>query len=232
MPGPRSATHNSTWSPTRCAGDIDRAAVRTVVAGVLDADSAARPAAWPDRRAPWPLGIDRRPGPAALALARERRLQIVLDGGDDGAARRTGARSSVSCPASRRARRSRSRTSRSIRSECRAMTSRNSRERRRVGRRVEQRFDVAANRRERRAQLVRDVGDEVAAHLVGVPQVGDVVQHENRAAAALAAHRHDVGHESAAAPGRARPRRARRRLAAERGRDEREAMSGWRTTSR
>ena len=38
------------------------------------------------------------------------------------------------------------------------------------GRAVEQGFDVAANRRQRRAQLVRDVGDEVAPNLIGVAQ--------------------------------------------------------------
>ena len=48
-------------------------------------------------------------------------------------------------------------------------------------RRLEQRLDVAADGRQRRAQLVRDVGDEVAADLVGPPQVGDVVQHEHGA---------------------------------------------------
>ena len=50
-----------------------------------------------------------------------------------------------------------------------------------VGVALRQRFDVAANRGQRRAQLVRDVGDEVAADLIGAPQVGDVVQHEDDA---------------------------------------------------
>ena len=44
-----------------------------------------------------------------------------------------------------------------------------------------QRFDVAADRGQRRAQLVRDVGDEVAADLIGAPQLGDVVQHQDDA---------------------------------------------------
>jgi len=35
---------------------------------------------------------------------------------------------------------------------------------------VGQRLDVAANRRQRRAQLVRDVGDEVTPDLIGAPQ--------------------------------------------------------------
>ena len=48
---------------------------------------------------------------------------------------------------------------------------------------VEQRFGVALDRGERRAQLVRDVGDEVAADLVGAAQVGDVVQDQHGAAA-------------------------------------------------
>ena len=44
---------------------------------------------------------------------------------------------------------------------------------------VEQRLDVSAHGRERRAQLVRDVGHEVAANPIGAAQVGDVVQHEH-----------------------------------------------------
>jgi hypothetical protein len=54
----------------------------------------------------------------------------------------------------------------------------------RVRRRVCQSLDVAADGRERRAQLVRHVGHEVAADLVGAPEVRDVVQHEHRAALA------------------------------------------------
>src|SRR5690606_5713903 len=47
---------------------------------------------------------------------------------------------------------------------------------------VEQRLDVPTDGGERRAQLVRDVGDEVAPDAIRAPQVGDVVQHENGAA--------------------------------------------------
>ena len=98
--------------------------------------------------------------------------------------------------------------------------------------RVEQRFDVAADRGQRRPQLVRDVGDEIAADLIGAPQVGDVVQHEHGAAAAVAATGTRVRHE--------RPRGARASswtstapaAAAERGLDQLRATSGWRTTSR
>ena len=61
----------------------------------------------------------------------------------------------------------------------------------------EQRFDVAANRRERRAQLVRHVGDEVAADLVGAPKLGDVVQHEDGAVRAAAGGRRRAGHDRA-----------------------------------
>ena len=43
------------------------------------------------------------------------------------------------------------------------------------------RLDVAADRRQRRPQLVRDVGDEVAPDLVRAPQIGDVVQDEHGA---------------------------------------------------
>ena len=53
-----------------------------------------------------------------------------------------------------------------------------------VFRSVEQRLHVAADRRQRRAQFVRHVGDEVPPDAVGPSQVGDVVQHEHRAAAA------------------------------------------------
>ena len=98
---------------------------------------------------------------------------------------------------------------------------------------VEQRFDVAADRRQRRAQLVRDVGDEVAADLIGAPQVGDVVQHQHRAAAAAA---RDTG---AARATNVRPgSRDQRQLAAVDAarRAARSAscaaMSGWRITSR
>ena len=60
---------------------------------------------------------------------------------------------------------------------------------------VEQRLDVAANRGERRAQLVRHVGDEVAPDLIGPAQVGDVVQHEHSAAAAGAGDGRGPGDE-------------------------------------
>ena len=41
---------------------------------------------------------------------------------------------------------------------------------------IEQRFGVAANGGERRAQFVRDVGDEILAHALQTLQFGDVVQ--------------------------------------------------------
>ena len=63
---------------------------------------------------------------------------------------------------------------------------------------VEQGFDVAANRGERRAQLVRDVGDEITADLIGAATLGDVVEHEDRAAASFARDRHRVRDEHAA----------------------------------
>ena len=43
-------------------------------------------------------------------------------------------------------------------------------------------FHVAADGRERRAQLVRHVRHEVAADLIGPPEIGDVVQDDNDAA--------------------------------------------------
>ena len=40
----------------------------------------------------------------------------------------------------------------------------------------EQRFEIPLDGRQRRAQLVGDVGDELRAHLLEPPQLGDVVQ--------------------------------------------------------
>ena len=61
---------------------------------------------------------------------------------------------------------------------------------------VDQRFGVALDRGQRRAQLVRDVGDEIAADLIRLAQVGDVVHHEHRAAAGRH-DRRDAGDERA-----------------------------------
>ena len=47
---------------------------------------------------------------------------------------------------------------------------------------VHQRFDVAAHRRQRRAQLVRHVRHEIAPHAIDPAQIADVVQHEHGAA--------------------------------------------------
>ena len=55
---------------------------------------------------------------------------------------------------------------------------------RRRRRPIEQRLDVAAHGGERRAQLVRDVGDEVAADAIGAAQIGDVVHDEHGAGGA------------------------------------------------
>ena len=63
---------------------------------------------------------------------------------------------------------------------------------------VEQGLGVALDGSERRAELVRDVGDEIAADLIGRLQVRDVVQHED-GAAPFGHHRRDVGHQRAAA---------------------------------
>ena len=118
-----------------------------------------------------------------------------------------------------------------MRALCRATISRKFRVCSGSARVVEQRFDIAADRRQRRAQLVRHVGDEIAAYLIRPLEVGDVVQDENRAAAAgrrdrrrardehagtVAAERQLVGLDAA-------PRRAAVSCA---------EMSGWRITSR
>ena len=68
---------------------------------------------------------------------------------------------------------------------------------------VNQRFGVALDGGQRRAQFVRDVGDEVAADLIRVLQVGDVVQHKHRAAA-LGHHRGNAPDQRAIAVQRQR----------------------------
>ena len=78
-----------------------------------------------------------------------------------------------------------------------------------------QRLDVAADRRERRPQLVRDVGDEIAADLIGAPQVGDVVQDHDDAVGGVAAGGGRAGNDRAGRIARRRQlqrvRRSRRR---------------------
>ena len=59
---------------------------------------------------------------------------------------------------------------------------------------VEQRFRVALDCGERRAQFVGDVGDEIPPDLVGTFQVGDVVEHEDGASAGRH-HRREPGHQ-------------------------------------
>ena len=53
----------------------------------------------------------------------------------------------------------------------------------RIGQFVDECFDVAADRCQRGAQLVRHVGDEVTANLIGPAEIGNVVEHEHGAAA-------------------------------------------------
>ena len=64
-------------------------------------------------------------------------------------------------------------------------------------------FDVSTDRRDRRAKLVGDVGDEVSANLIGAAKVGEVVQDEH-------------GTVDAAGGGRGRPRHNRPRRVARR----------------
>ena len=96
------------------------------------------------------------------------------------ARRSVGTRSSCSCLASSRASLSRSATSRSIRAAWRWMISQETLPGLGVVGVVEQGLGVALDGGERRAQLVRDVGDEVAADLVGALEIGDVVEHQDR----------------------------------------------------
>ena len=60
---------------------------------------------------------------------------------------------------------------------------------------IEQRLDVAADSRERRAQLVRDVGDEVTANAIGAAEIGDVVHDEHRAGRAWRLDRRAPRHD-------------------------------------
>ena len=84
---------------------------------------------------------------------------------------------------------------------------------------VEQRLDVAANGGQRRAQFVRDVGDEVAAHLVRPPEVGDVVQHQHGAVAGRVPRRGRAGDDHARGLQPQGELHARRLLAAQRAPD-------------
>ena len=78
-------------------------------------------------------------------------------------------------PSSRSDSVSRSSIRRPSRSECRSMTPRNLRGQLRVVERADpsKRLRIAADGGQRRAQLVRDVGDEVAAHGLQLLQLGD-----------------------------------------------------------
>ncbi len=85
---------------------------------------------------------------------------------------------------------------------------------------VEQRFDKALDRRDRRLQLVRDVGHEVAADVFQLAKVGDVVEHDHRADGAAL--------ESRAAPSRGPASLARDRHAAPR----RPRSGSWQASAR
>ena len=61
---------------------------------------------------------------------------------------------------------------------------------------VRQGIGVAADGGERRAQFVRDIGDEITPDLVGASEVGDVVQHHDHALAGTR-HRPEPRHEVA-----------------------------------
>ena len=115
----------------------------------------------------------------------------------------TGATSSVSWPASSRASRSRSFTSRSMRSVWRATMSRKRWRSAASDVAFRQGLDVSADRGQRRAELVRHVGDEVAPDPVRTTQVGDVVQHQDGAVRAVRRHRRRARHDGArGVPGR------------------------------
>ena len=60
---------------------------------------------------------------------------------------------------------------------------------------VAQRFQVSADGRQRRAQLVRDIRHEITADLIRPPQVGDVVKHQHRSAGAAGRDRRGASDE-------------------------------------
>ena len=62
-----------------------------------------------------------------------------------------------------------------------------------IGVALGQRFDVPADRRQRRPQLVRHVRHEVAPNLIRAPQVGDVVHHDDDAVRRVAGGRRRAG---------------------------------------
>ena len=66
-------------------------------------------------------------------------------------------------------------------------------------RRIAQGLDVSPDGGERRAQLVRHVGDEIPANLIRALQVGDVVQDEHRSMAVRIRNRRGSGHRHARA---------------------------------
>ena len=170
------------------------AAVRRVVDGVLDevAEDVVQLRRIDDERAGVGCDVDAQ----LLLLVAGVRLEVRHEARDRAPSTSHVANSGSSCPASSRARRSRSLTSRSMRVEWRWMISRNLAGFGVVGL-VDQRLGVALDGGQRRAQLVRDVGDEVAADLIGAAQVGDVVEDEHGAAAG-GDHRRDARDERAA----------------------------------
>ena len=170
MPGPSSATSISTWSPSRRPMTRDRPAGGAVPGGVVEQVGQ-------DLVQPRPVGADQafvRDGAGQvvdLAAGRGRLdlglgdhlVEEVLDVG-------TSSRSSGTTPASRRDRSSSSVTSRPSRSvwarAVRSVAGSGSDDA------VDDVLQHRLQRGDRRAQLVRDVGDQLAALLVGRGQVG------------------------------------------------------------
>ena len=114
----------------------------------------------------------------------------------------TGWTSKRCSPDSTRARVSRSSVSRDMRMAFLRMTSRKSREWLFSGA-VQQGFGITLNGSQRRAQLVRYVGDEIAAGLLDAFGFGLVAQHRHRAASGQGSRSHIEG---AARKNRSRPR--------------------------
>ena len=94
----------------------------------------------------------------------------------------SGSGSGCQPPDSMRERSSRSSTSRCIRRALARIISRNRPRGLGVGRSADQRLGVARDRGERGLEFVRDVGHEVPAHRLQPAQLGDIVQHQHRAA--------------------------------------------------
>ena len=206
IPGPSSATSTTACSPRSDDGDLDVAALAGELHGVGDEvveDLCAAVAVAEERadglgveheRRPWPLGL----GPGGLDRVGRDRAEVDLRARE------------LEPPASAWATNSRSPTRRSIRRALRSTTSRKRRTSGESGSRaVEHEVDVADDRRQRRAQLVRDEREHLVLQPLGLALRGDVAQHDDPPRVGVR-RRSPAARSSAPGAGRCRRRRARR----------------------